>query len=74
MCCSIFYRVNKKTVLKKVLTSVLECNRIKEKNGGYRMEEYVRKNGYVEVWIDGEFIGNYDTVEEYHREKENEDK
>ena len=29
------------------------------------MEKYVRKNGYVEVWIDEEFVGNYDTVEEY---------
>ena len=38
------------------------------------MEEYVRKNGYVEVWIDGEFVGNYDTIEEYHKEKENEKK
>ena len=38
------------------------------------MEEFVRKNGYVEMWIDGEFVGNYDTVEEYHREKKNEDK
>ena len=32
------------------------------------MEKYVRKNGYVEVWIDEEWVGNYDTVEEYHRE------
>lgn len=38
------------------------------------MEEFVRKNGYVEVWKDGEFVGNYDTIEEYHREKENEKK
>ena len=38
------------------------------------MEKYVRKNGYVEVWIDEECVGNYDTVEEYHREKENEKK
>ena len=38
------------------------------------MEEFVRKNGYVEVWKDGEWVGNYDTVEEYHREKENEKK
>ena len=33
------------------------------------MEEYVRKNGYVEVWIDGEFVGNYDTITEYQEEK-----
>ena len=33
------------------------------------MEKYVRKNGYVEVWIDGEFVGNYDTIAEYHDEK-----
>lgn len=32
------------------------------------MEKYVRKNGYVEVWVNGEFVGNYDTIEEYHRE------
>ena len=38
------------------------------------MEEFVRKNGYVEVWKDGEFVGNYDTIEEYHKEKENEKK
>ena len=38
------------------------------------MEKYVRKNGYVEVWIDEEWIGNYDTIEEYHKEKENEKK
>ena len=38
------------------------------------MEKYVRKNGYVEVWIDEEWVGNYDTVEEYHRAKENEKK
>ena len=38
------------------------------------MEKYVRKNGYVEVWIDEGCVGNYDTVEEYHREKENEKK
>ena len=37
------------------------------------MEEYVRKNGYVEVWKDGEFVGNYDTIEEYHKEKEQEE-
>ena len=36
------------------------------------MEKYVRKNGYVEVWIDGEFVGNYDTIEEYHKEQEEE--
>lgn len=33
------------------------------------MEEFVRKNGYVEVWKDGEFVGNYDTIEEYQEEK-----
>ena len=33
------------------------------------MGEFVRKNGYVEVWKDGEFVGNYDTIEEYHDEK-----
>ena len=33
------------------------------------MEKYVRKNGYMEVWIDEEFVGNYDTIEEYHDEK-----
>ena len=38
------------------------------------MEEFVRKNGYVEVWKGGEFVGNYDTIKEYHRERENEDK
>lgn len=38
------------------------------------MEKYIGKNGYVEVWIDEEWVGNYDTVEEYHREKENEKK
>ena len=54
------------------MTSVLECDRIKEKNGGHNMEKYVRKNGYVEVWNDGEFVGNYDTIEEYHKEQEEE--
>ena len=38
------------------------------------MEKYIRKNGYVEVWIDEEWVGNYDTIEEYQREKENEKK
>ena len=33
------------------------------------MEKYVRKNGYVEVWVNGEFVGNYDTIEEYQEEK-----
>ena len=33
------------------------------------MEKYIRKNGYVEVWKDEEFVGNYDTIEEYHEEK-----
>ena len=37
------------------------------------MEEFVRKNGYVEVWIDEEFVGHYDTIEEYHKEKEQEE-
>ena len=37
------------------------------------MEKYVRKNGYVEVWIDGEWFGNYDTIEEYHKEQKEED-
>lgn len=55
-----------------MLTSVLKYDRMKEKNGGYNMEKYVRKNGYVEVWNDGEFVGNYDTIEEYHKEQEEE--
>ena len=38
------------------------------------MTEWKYRNGYVEVWKDEEWVGNYDTVEEYHREKENEKK
>lgn len=30
---------------------------------------YKRNNGYVEVYEDGIFVGNYDTIEEYHEEK-----
>ena len=26
-------------------------------------------NGYVEIYEDGIFVGNYDTIEEYHNEK-----
>ena len=26
-------------------------------------------NGYVEIYEDGIFVGNYDTIEEYHDEK-----
>lgn len=27
------------------------------------------KNGYVAVYEDGVFVGNYDTIAEYHEEK-----
>ena len=27
------------------------------------------KNGYVEIYEDGIFVGNYDTIAEYHEEK-----
>ena len=27
------------------------------------------RNGYVEVYEDGIWVGNYDTIEEYHNEK-----
>ena len=27
------------------------------------------RNGYVEVYENGIFVGNYDTIEEYHDEK-----
>ena len=27
------------------------------------------RNGYVEVYEDGIWVGNYDTVKEYHEEK-----
>lgn len=33
------------------------------------MEEYIYRNGYVEIWVDGVWVGNYDTVEEYYREE-----
>ena len=58
-------------MLTRLIWRVIIKKKAKE---GVRMEEYVRKNGYVEVWKNGEFVGNYDTIEEYHREKENEDK
>ena len=29
------------------------------------------RNGYVEVYEDGIWVGNYDTIEEYHDEKRN---
>ena len=38
------------------------------------MTEWKYRNGYVEVYEDGIFVGNYDTIEEYHKEKENEKK
>ena len=40
------------------------------------MTAYEHKNGYVAVYEDGIFVGNYDTIEEYHdekREKEHEE-
>ena len=33
------------------------------------MTEWKYRNGYVEVYEDGIFVGNYDTIEEYHEEK-----
>ena len=38
------------------------------------MTTWKHNNGYVAVYEDGIFVGNYDTIEEYYREKENEDK
>ena len=33
------------------------------------MTTWKYRNGYVEVYEDGIFVGNYDTIEEYHDEK-----
>ena len=33
------------------------------------MTMWKHKNGYVEIYEDGIFVGNYDTIEEYHEEK-----
>ena len=33
------------------------------------MTTWKHKNGYVAVYEDGIFVGNYDTIEEYHEEK-----
>lgn len=43
------------------------CGYINRK-GDIVMEKYVYKNGYIEIWVDGVWVGNYDTVEEYHAE------
>lgn len=37
------------------------------------MTTWKHKNGYVEIYEDGIFVGNYDTIEEYHKEKEQEE-
>ena len=36
------------------------------------MTEWKYRNGYVEIYEDGIFVGNYDTIEEYHDEKKKE--
>ena len=56
-------------MLTRLIWRVIIKKKAKE---GARMEEYVRKNGYVEVCVNGEFVGNYDTIEEYHKEQEEE--
>ena len=33
------------------------------------MTEWKYRNGYVEVYEDGVWVGNYDTIAEYHNEK-----
>ena len=33
------------------------------------MATWKYRNGYVEVYENGIFVGNYDTIEEYHEEK-----
>ena len=33
------------------------------------MTTWKHKNDYVEIYEDGIFVGNYDTIEEYHNEK-----
>ena len=33
------------------------------------MATWKYRNGYVEIYEDGIFVGNYDTIEEYHNEK-----
>ena len=33
------------------------------------MTEWKHKNGYVEIYEDGIFVGNYDTIAEYQEEK-----
>ena len=33
------------------------------------MTTWKYRNGYVEVYENGIFVGNYDTIEEYHEEK-----
>lgn len=33
------------------------------------MTEWKYRNGYVEIYENGIFVGNYDTIEEYHNEK-----
>ena len=33
------------------------------------MTEWKYRNGYVEVYENGIWAGNYDTIEEYHDEK-----
>lgn len=36
-------------------------------------EKHVYKNGYVEIWVEGKHVGNYDTVRQYHEEVEKEE-
>ena len=36
------------------------------------MTEWKYRNGYVEVYENDIFVGNYDTIEEYHDEKKKE--
>ena len=33
------------------------------------MTTWKYRNGYVEIYEDGIWVGNYDTVKEYHNEK-----
>ena len=35
----------------------------------WNMTEWKYRNGYVEIYEDGIWIGNYDTIEEYQEEK-----
>ena len=36
------------------------------------MTKWKYRNGYVEVYENGIWVGNYDTIEEYHDEKKKE--